>query len=193
MLEPVLAQQGVLRPTHVEVYTSQIVANYKMIEAHVGQRKVMAILKANAYGHGLIPIAKAMERIGCPYLGLAYLEEGIQLRRAGITTPILVMGGIIGSQIPLFIEYDLTITASSVDKLRAIEQCAKEQNKKAKVHLKIDTGMERIGIHYYSAEKLLSYSIRCQHVIVEGIFSHFANADSSDPTYTQMQLERLNL
>ena len=190
MLEPVLAQQGVLRPTHVEVYTSQIVANYKMIEAHVGQRKVMAILKANAYGHGLIPIAKAMERIGCPYLGLAYLEEGIQLRRAGITTPILVMGGIIGSQIPLFIEYDLTITASSVDKLRAIEQCAKEQNKKAKVHLKIDTGMERIGIHYYSAEKLLSYSIRCQHVIVEGIFSHFANADSSDPTYTQMQLER---
>ena len=190
MFEPVIAQQGVLRPTHVEVYLSQIIANYQTIQAHVENRKVMAILKANAYGHGLIPVAKTMQQIGCPYIGLAYLEEGIELRRAGIDIPILVMGGIIGSQIPLFIEYDLTITASSVDKLRAIDQCAKQMKKQAKVHLKIDTGMERIGIHYYSAEKLLSYSVQCKNVLVEGIFSHFANADDSDLSRTQLQLER---
>ena len=183
---------GVLRPTHVEVRLDRLSENYAAIAAHVGSAKVMPILKANAYGHGLIPVAKRMERDGAAYLGLAYLEEGLKLRRAGIRTPILVLGGIIGSQVPLFIQNDLTLTASSVDKLRAIQDAAAALGQTAKVHLKIDTGMERIGVHWYSAESLLEASLDCPNVVVEGIFSHLANADGTDLSHARLQLERFH-
>jgi len=140
---------------------------------------VMPILKANAYGNGLVAVAQKLEAIGAPYVGVAYLEEGLRLRQAGVRMPVLVMGGIVGSQIPRFLEHDLTLTASSVDKLRAIEECAALLGKRARVHLKIDTGMERIGVHWYSAEKLLEASLTMAHLEVEGIFTHFANADGS--------------
>ncbi|MCL4111451.1 UNVERIFIED_CONTAM: hypothetical protein GTU68_020725 [Idotea baltica] len=150
----------------------------------------MCILKANAYGHGLIRIATYLEQLGAQYFGVAYLEEGIMLREAGVKTPILVMGGIIGDQIPLFIQYDLTITASSVDKLILIEECASQLKKQARVHLKIDTGMERIGIHYYSAQSLIEASFDCKQTIIEGIFSHLANADEANESYSQLQIVR---
>jgi alanine racemase len=181
--------EGVLRPTHLSVDLRQLASNYRAIAAATG-RAVMPILKANAYGHGLVPVARLMEELGAPYLGVAYLEEGIRLRREGIETPILVLGGILGSQIPLFLAHDLTLTASSVDKLHAIEAAAKAAGRRARVHLKVDTGMERIGIHYYNAEKLLHASLHCKHVEVEGIFSHFATADAEDLTYARLQLER---
>lgn len=181
--------EGVLRPTHLTVDLGRLAANYRAIAAHAG-RPLMPILKANAYGHGLVRVARLMADLGAPYLGVAYLEEGIRLRREGISTPILVLGGILGDQIPLFLAHDLTLTASSVDKLRAIEAAASAAGKRARVHLKIDTGMERIGVHYYSAEALLEASLRCQHVDVEGIFSHFATADEEDLTYARLQLAR---
>jgi alanine racemase len=104
--------------------------------------------------------------------------------------PILVLGGIVGAQIPRFLEHDLTLTASSVDKLLAIEECSALKGIKARVHLKVDTGMERIGTHWYSAERLLEASLRVRHVEVEGIFTHFANADATDLTHARLQLER---
>ena len=146
-------------------------------------------MKANAYGHGLVRIAQLMEQLGADYLGVAVLEEGILLREKGITIPILVLGGILGNQVPHFLNHDLTITASSIDKLLQIEEAAGQMKCRAKVHLKIDTGMERIGVHYYSAEEFLKTSLRCKNVEVEGIFSHFANSDASDPGFTQMQLD----
>ncbi|TNE85693.1 MAG: alanine racemase [Deltaproteobacteria bacterium] len=181
--------EDVLRPTHLSVDLGRLAANYRAIAAHAG-RPVMPILKANAYGHGLVRVGQLMAELGAPYLGVAYLEEGIRLRRAGVDTPILVLGGILGDQIPKFIEHDLTLAASSLDKLDAIEQCAAAAGKRAKVHLKIDTGMERIGVHYYSAESLLEASLRDTHVEVEGIFSHFANADEPDLAHARLQLER---
>ncbi len=187
--EPLVAD-GVLRPTHLEVDLDRLAANFRAIQAHVGDAGVMAVLKANAYGHGLVPIAQLYERLGAPYLGLAYLEEALRVREAGVATPILVMGGILGSQIPLFVQHDLTLTASSVDKLRAVEACAASLGKRAKVHLKIDTGMERLGVHWYSADALLEESLACQHVDVEGIFSHFATADEEDLGFARLQLER---
>jgi len=131
-----------------------------------------------------------MQFLGAPYLGVAYLEEGVMLREAGVSTPILVLGGIIGNQVPLFLAHDLTLTASSVEKLGQIEQAAREMGVQAKVHLKIDTGMERIGVHYYSAENLLESSLACKHVSVEGIFSHFASSDAGDQSYSRLQLDR---
>jgi len=125
-------------------------------------------------------------------LGVAYLEEGVALRRAGLDLPILVMGGIIGDQISAFIQHDLTITASSVDKLAAIEAEAARMGRRAKVHLKVDTGMERIGVHWYSAEPLLAASLRCEHVDIDGIYSHLANADGGDLTHAREQIRRFH-
>ncbi|HMT21419.1 MAG TPA: alanine racemase, partial [Promineifilum sp.] len=183
---------AVLRPTQVEVDLSRLAANYRAIQAHVAPAAVMPILKANAYGHGLIEVARHMQSLDAPYLGVAFLEEGILLREAGVTTPILVLGGIIGNQVPLFLEHDLTLTASSVEKLGQIEEAARAMGIRARVHLKIDTGMERIGVHYYSAESLLEASLSGAHFEVEGIFSHFANADAADPAYSQLQLDRFH-
>jgi alanine racemase len=189
--EPTVTQTE-LRPTHLEVDLARLAHNYRTIAAHVAPAGVMPILKANAYGHGLVAVARKLEQVGAPYVGVAYLEEGLRLRQEGVTLPVLVLGGIVGSQIPLFLQHDLTLTASSVDKLAAIDECARELGVRARVHLKIDTGMERIGVHWYSAVKLLEASLRVQHVNVEGIFTHFANADDRDLTHARLQLERFH-
>jgi alanine racemase len=189
---PTITSNGVLRPTQIEVDLARLTANYRAIQAHVAPAMVMPILKANAYGHGLVRVARHMQSLGVPYLGVAFLEEGILLRESGVTAPILVLGGIIGNQVPLFLQHDLTLTASSVEKLGQIEQAAREMGFQAKVHLKIDTGMERIGVHYYSAESLLEASLACENLLVEGIFSHFANSDAVDQAYSRLQLDRFN-
>jgi alanine racemase len=187
--EPTLSEDE-LRPTHLEVDLAVLAENYRVLAAHVAPAQVMPILKANAYGHGLVAVARKLELAGAPYVGVAYLEEGLRLRQAGVRTPVLVLGGIVGEQIPRFIENDLTLTASSVDKLAAIEACAERLSKQARVHLKIDTGMERIGVHWYSAEPLLEAAARSRHVSIEGVFTHFANADEPDLTHARLQLER---
>ncbi len=182
---------GTLRPTHVEVDLDAIATNLQRVRDAVGV-PVMPILKANAYGHGLVRVAQLMEQLGAPFIGLAYLEEALRLRECGVQTPILVLGGIVGGQIPLFIDHDLILTASSVDKLYAIDACASSMGRIATVHLKIDTGMERIGVHWYSAEPLLQASLNCPHVHVQGVFSHLANSDAADLTHARLQLERFD-
>jgi alanine racemase len=185
-----ISQNGVIRPTNVEVNLDHLTQNYQAIADHVSPAKVMVILKANAYGHGMVRVAQHLVSIGVDYLGVAVLEEGILLRESGIKVPILVLGGIIGNQVPLFLDNDLTLTASSIEKLQQINEVAKARNIQAKVHLKIDTGMERIGVHYYSADTLLENSLACSHVEVEGIYSHFANSDALDLESARIQLER---
>src|SRR5437016_10209781 len=189
--EPTIATDE-LRPTRIEVDLDVLAENYGAIAAHVAPARVMPILKANAYGHGLVEVGRVVERLRAPYIGVAYLEEGLRLRQHGVRLPVLVLGGILGSQIPRFLEHDITLTASSVDKLRAIEEHAVRVGRTATVHLKIDTGMERIGVHWYSAETLLEESLRCRHARVEGIFTHFANADGRDLAHARLQLERFH-
>lgn len=182
--------EEILRPTRVEINLNHLKDNFEIIKNRTAPAKVMPVLKANAYGHGLVPIARFFEKIGADYLGVAVLEEGILLRENGISLPILVLGGIIGNQIPLFIKYNLTITASSIEKIKQIDKIAKQLNTKAKVHLKIDTGMERIGVHYYNSEKFLEMAHNLSNITIEGIYSHFANSDLSDNSYTELQFER---
>lgn len=185
-----ISEDEVLRPTRVDVNLSVLAKNYKNIKAKLGSAMIMPVLKANAYGHGLVRVAQLMQELKADYLGVAVLEEGILLRKNGITIPILVLGGVWGNQIPLFIKYDLSITASSVGKLNQIEEIATHMKKRARVHLKIDTGMERIGVHYYNSEQLLSASLNCKHIDIIGVYSHFANSDSNDLSYAKIQLDR---
>ena len=166
-----------MRPTYLEVNLSQLRQNLENIRAHVSPAKVLVVLKANAYGHGVDGVAPFIAPFA-DYIGVAILEEGIHLRKMGIATPILVMGGTLREQLPDFFEYDLTLAASSLDLLTAAEQLAESTRKRIKTHLKIDTGMERIGVREYEAEALIEKSLACSHLEVEGIFTHFANSES---------------
>ena len=187
----VIATDGGVRATWAEVNLARLEYNLAAITQRVAPAKVMLVVKANAYGHGLAEVSKALAG-KTDYVGVAVLEEGILLRELGITAPIIVLGGIWGDQILRYLQHDLTLTASSVERLQQIDAVAAQIGVKAKVHLKIDTGMERIGIHYYSAHLLQEAALKCRHVEVEGIFSHFANADSRDLTHARLQLERFN-
>lgn len=189
---PVISVDEIVRPTRVEVDLKILSENFKSIKSFVGKTKMMPVLKANAYGHGLVRVAQLYEELKADYLGVAVVEEGILLREMGIKMPILVLGGVWGNQIPLFLKHKLSITASSIDKLKQIDETAVQMKTKAVVHLKIDTGMERIGVHYYNAEKFLEAAYSCKNIFVEGIYSHFATAESDDLTFTRLQLERFN-
>jgi len=182
---------GGVRATWAEVDLGRLVGNLEAIRKAVTPAKVMLVAKANAYGHGLVEVAKALAgRVDM--IGVAVLEEGILLRELGITAPIIVLGGIWGDQVPQYLRHDLTLTASSVERLEQIDATAGEMKVRARVHLKIDTGMERIGIHYYNAHLLQEAALRCGNVEVEGIYSHFANADAPDLVHARLQLERFN-
>jgi len=185
-------EELILRPTRIEVNLSALRHNVQCVRSLVGNRPIMGIVKANAYGHGLVRTSQELLRYGVDQLGVAFLEEGIELRRAGITAPILVLGGLLGSQVRHFIEFDLMITASSVFKLHQIEEAAAALGKRAKVHLKVDTGLERIGIHYYNAHKLFEAALAVKHCDILGVFSHFAESHSEDHSYTRLQLERFH-
>ena len=180
-----------IRSTWAEISLGRLERNLAAIRQQVGKAKVMIVVKANAYGHGLVEVSKALADKS-DYIGVAVLQEGILLRKCGVTAPILVLGGVWGDQIWHYLQNDLTLTASSVERLEQIDAVAGELKIRAKVHLKIDTGMERIGIHYYNANKLQEAALHCRNVETEGIYSHFADADAPDAGNARVQLERFN-
>ncbi len=165
-----------MRPTYLEVDLTQLQKNIEAIRAYVGGTMVMPMVKANAYGHGIEGVAPFIEPF-VDMLGVALVEEGIQLRQLGIKKPILVAGGTLIEQLPLFLEHDLTLTASSLDLLLAADQLAASTRKRLTVHLKIDTGMERVGVREYEAEEFILKSTACSHLNVEGIYTHLANSE----------------
>jgi len=190
ILHHTISTSGVVRPTQVEVNLDRLAANYRAIKDHVAPAKMMPVVKANAYGHGMVRAARLYQSLGADCIGVAVLEEGILLRESQITIPILVMGGILGNQVPHFLKHDLTLAASSIERLGQIDDAAGRMGLRARVHLKIDTGMERIGVHYYNTEPFLETALSCENVDVEGIFSHFANAESTDLNHARLQLRR---
>lgn len=177
------------RPTRIVVDLGALAGNLDAIRAHVGV-PVMAILKANAYGHGLVPVAHHLQAHGVAQIGVAFVEEGIALRRAGINVPVLVLGGILGRQAQQLIAHDLEITVSSLDKLRQVEEAAQALGHKAVIHLKIDTGMERIGVHSYSCGPLIEAAAASRWCVLKGVYSHLACADDPDSPMTALQVER---
>ncbi|MCS6992787.1 MAG: alanine racemase [Anaerolineales bacterium] len=187
-----------LRPTHLLVNLTQLRRNLEAIRAHVCPAQVLVMLKANAYGHGVEGVAPYIEPY-VDYIGVAVLDEGVRLRQIGITKPILVAGGTLPEHVPYYLEYDLTLTVSHPAVLEAAEAAAQAQHKPLKVHLKIDTGMERAGIRWYEADNLLERSLRCRHLDIEGIYTHFANSEARETpgapkkwgyAYPSEQLER---
>lgn len=166
-----------LRPTHLVVNLTQLRRNVEAIRARVHPAKVLVMLKANAYGHGIDGVAPYIEP-HVDYIGVAVLDEGVHLRALGITKPILVAGGTLPEHVPYYLERDLTLTVSHPAILEAAEAAAQAAEKPLKVHLKIDTGMERSGVRWYEAEPFLEQSLGCKHLDLEGIYTHFANSET---------------
>ena len=177
------------RPTRIRVDLAAIGHNFHALQAHA-RAPVMGIVKANAYGHGLVPVALHLQAQGIGQLGVALVEEGLALRRAGVTVPILVMGGIHAPQVSQFLACDLEVTVSSIAKLRQVEQAAASLGRKAVIHLKIDTGMERIGVHSENAGAFIDAAVKARWCTVKGIYSHLACADDPASPMTRDQLQR---
>jgi alanine racemase len=180
------------RPTFAEVSMDALAHNFHAFKNLAPATRCMAVVKADAYGHGLLNCARLFSELGADYLGVAFVEEGIALRRAGFKERILVLGGIVGSQINLFLDYDLEMTASSIFKLQAIEREAETAGKIGIVHLKIDTGLNRIGQNFRTAEALLKAAKQSKHVRVAGIYSHMATAEQEDKSFAELQIQRFD-
>ncbi|MBY0110185.1 MAG: alanine racemase [Candidatus Babeliaceae bacterium] len=166
--------------------------NFLIVKKFVGPKLVMPIIKANAYGHGLVECAQFYEQSGADFLGVAFIEEAIQLRNGGITKRILVLGASISDQIPLFLNHTIDITVASIEKLQEIDACARQHGKKARVHLKIDTGLGRIGVRAANAEKFFIETLRSKFIEIVGVFSHFATADKQDSSFMHEQYEKFH-
>lgn len=182
----------------VEIDLDAIKHNLKTIKENLGgQTKMMAVVKADGYGHGAIEVARTALESGAEWLGVALIDEAIQLRRAGIKSPILILGKSSGEYIGELFEYDITPCVADVQFTKLISQEAVRRNQKIKVHIKIDTGMTRIGFLYddnaetrKNTESDILEISSLEGIEIEGAFTHFALADSWGTEYTNMQHSR---
>ncbi|HCD08946.1 MAG: Alanine racemase [Caldanaerobacter subterraneus] len=180
-----------IRPTRAEIYLDNIVHNLSEVKRWVGKKvKIMGVVKANAYGHGACQVAKVLIENGVSYLGVATIEEALELRECGINIPILVIGYTPLPQAKELIVHNITQTVFDINYVKDLERIALNVGKKAKVHVKVDTGMGRIGYTDLNvAEKEIEKMMEMEGVEVEGIFSHFATSDEKDKTYAEQQFD----
>jgi alanine racemase len=148
--------------------------------------KLLAVVKADAYGHGAIPVSLRLEKLGVEYLGVAIPEEGVELRKGGVKTPILVLGGIFGEEVDQIFRFRLTPVVFRKDSLKILSREAERRKRKVKVHLKVDTGMGRLGVPFNHWPDFLREVRRFPKIETEGILSHFAMTDE-EKGFTQNQ------
>ncbi len=182
------------RPTWVEVDLSAIAHNTRQIAALIGPKvRILASLKADAYGHGAVKVAHTVLHNGASMLGVATVSEAMPLREAGIHAPILVFGYVPSWQMREAVHLDVTLTMYSLEAAQAASRAALALGKTAVAHVKVDSGMGRLGIRAEQLDEIVQLveGIReLPGLQLEGIFTHFAMADTLDQTYTRMQLAR---
>ena len=180
-----------MRPTRAEVDLGALRFNIDQVRNKVGsQTKMMAVVKANGYGHGIVEVAKAAVEFGVDCLGVAYPKEGLILRQNGIVVPVVVLAGIVPDEADSCVDYGLETAVSTVDIARFVDEAAQRRERKAKVHLKIDTGMERLGVRAEDALGFAKDVAAMGHLEIVGIFTHFATSDESDKNFALRQLDR---
>ena len=180
-----------LGPTWVEINLDAIAKNVRNIKKLIGEKKeLMAVVKGNAYGHDILEVSSVVLNNGATRLALARLEEGIFLRKAGITVPILILGLTLKQQAELLVSYNITPTVCEYEMIEKLSESAIKEDKVVKVHLKVDTGMGRIGIFSYDILRFIKRIRALKNVEIEGIFTHFSVADEKDKTYTEEQFRK---
>ncbi|SMC95647.1 alanine racemase [Sporomusa malonica] len=176
------------RPVWAEIDLAAIKNNVREIKKGLKPNvKFCAVVKADAYGHGAVAVARAVLSAGADRLAVAILTEAIELRRAGFLTPIQVLGYTPLHQARTVAAYDVAQTVYSIEAIRALAAVGVETRKKVKIHIKIDTGMGRIGILPNEAGDFAEVVAGMEGVEIEGVFSHFATADDEDKTYAKEQ------
>ena len=183
--------QAIYRPTLADINLDHLRANYNAFrEALPTDMLLLACVKANAYGHGAVEVARELQQLGADYLSVAFLDEALELRQAGITLPILVLGYTPPDGVAEALKHDITLTVYSDDVAEALARLP-ASSRRLKVHVKIDTGMGRLGFTHH--EEALSYIAHLQElpsVHVEGVFTHYARADEADKRSVLAQYER---
>lgn len=184
------------RPTFAEIDLAALHHNLKAIRSSLPDNmEILAVVKADAYGHGFEEISRELQDLGVNAFGVAFLGEGVQLRKNNIDKPILLLGGVYPGQERQCIGLNISTTVFSIEQARALDQAAASLFRKARaqVHLKIDTGMGRLGIPYQEAPAFLQELRKLPNIFLEGIISHFASADELDEqgrNFTALQAER---
>jgi alanine racemase len=182
------------RPTIAEIDLDAVKFNYEQLREKVGKEtKMLAVVKADGYGHGAIFISKELQRLGADLLGVAICEEGISLRKAGIRKPIIILNGLFKGQVKETVEYNLTPVIFDSNTAQRLSDEGKRVNKRVKVHVKIDTGMGRVGILPKDIMPFFTKLKRIPNLEVEGVSSHLSAASGDSPqdlAFTSLQLKR---
>lgn len=182
------------RPTYAEIDLSALKHNYQLIRSSIPQKtEILAVVKADAYGHGFMDISRELESLGVNAFGVAFLAEGIQLRKSGSDKPILLLGGVYPGQERKCIGYNLSTAVFTLEQAQALNVAAGKLFRKAQIHLKVDTGMGRLGVPYHEVPQFLVELKKLPNIALEGVISHFASADELDESgqyFTRQQGER---
>ncbi|MDN5345461.1 MAG: alanine racemase [Clostridia bacterium] len=179
----------VSRPVWAEIDLDAIAYNVCAMKRLLApQTEIMAVVKANAYGHGAVPVARTALANGVTWLGVATLDEALALRREGITAPLLILGYTPPEDAGRVVAAGISQTVFTLEQARCLSDAAQAAGTRARLHLKIDTGMGRLGFLPDQAVAAIPAIARMPHVSLEGIFTHFAAADAADKSYTRRQL-----
>lgn len=182
-----------MRPASLQIDLAVIRGNVRAVQSVIGRQvRIAAVVKANAYGHGAVPVARAALEAGASMLCVAIVDEGIELRDAGIDAPILVLGPPDPGELDEYLHHDLIATLSAPAHATMLAGAARHRERVARVHVKLDTGMGRHGARAAVAEALARMLAGMDTIRVEGVFSHFGSATADDLTWTREQLRRFH-
>jgi alanine racemase len=187
-----MTESAQLRPTWAEISLPAVVHNYSTIKKHWGGRPLMAVVKADAYGHGATECARALEAASADWFGVALVEEAIALRAAGITRPIFCLGGFWRGSAAELIRYDLTPALFTLEAAEELNAAARAAGRRVSIHLKVDTGMGRLGVPVAEVAAFADAFARFDHLRLDGLLTHFADADAADSAYTDLQSARFD-
>lgn len=176
------------RPTWVEVDLGALAANLRVMRRHLKpSTKIMAAVKANAYGHGIIEVSRRLIESGVDYLGVACLDEAMILRRHQLAAPILILGAFFKSDVDEVLRQDVVVTVSDLSAAQALDKACARRKKRARIHVKVDTGMGRLGVWHEEADSFILKLCALKNLEIEGIYTHFPSADS-DEAFTNSQI-----
>lgn len=180
------------RATRAEINLANLRHNLAAFRAHIGKKTgIMAVVKADAYGHGAVRVAGEALKHGASMLGVAFVEEGIILRENGLEAPLLVLNPPFADQVDLFFKYNLTPTIFTRKMAEVFSRHGLKVGLTKSVHVKVDTGMGRVGVFPHTeATEFIKFASTLPHLQVEGVYTHFATADETDKTFAETQLSR---
>lgn len=178
-------------PNEVTIDLGALRHNFFEIKRLAGpDTRVIGVVKADAYGHGMIPVSRTLESAGVDCLGVFELEEGLELRKAGCTVPIFIMMGITSDEVSDVVEHEFTPALFQIEIAEKLSRISAERGKATPVHIKVDTGMTRLGVRLEDLKSFLEQLLALKGIKLEGVFSHFAVADQPGHTFTDQQVKR---